>query len=114
MPIFASVPTAPRLLTVVRKTSKSVDLNWIPPHHPNGVIHYEIEYSTNKSFVVSTTINIASNITYHTLSGVPEFPRHYLRVVAVNSAGIGRSSSSNVVEVCLGREVGKRQMCYVS
>ena len=108
-----TVPTAPRLLTVVRNTSTSVDLNWIPPRHPNGVIHYEIEYSTNKSFVDSTTINIASNITYYTVSDVLEFPRHYLRVVAVNSAGVGRSSSSNAVEVCLGREVGKHQMCYV-
>jgi protein tyrosine phosphatase len=97
-----SAPTAPRLLTVVRSTSTSVDLNWIPPRHPNGVIHYEIEYSTNKSFVDSTTINTESNSTYHTVSDVPEFPRYYFRVVAVNNAGVGRALSSNIVDVCLG------------
>ena len=105
----ASAPTAPRLLTVVRSTSTSVDLNWIPPRHPNGVIHYEVEYSTNENFVDRTTINTAN--THYTVSDVPEFPRLYFRVVAVNSAGAGRSSSSNVVyivnNVCLGMEVGE-------
>ena len=101
----ASAPTAPRLLTIVRSTSTSVDLNWIPPRHPNGVIHYEIECSTSENFVQSTTINTASNNTYHTVSDVPEFPRHYFRVVTVNSAGTGRSPSSNIVDICLGMEV---------
>ena len=103
--LYASVPTAPRLLTVVRSTSTSVELNWIPPRHPNGVIHYEIDYSTNESFVDSTTINIASNNTYHTVPVVPELPRHYFRVVAVNSVGVGSSSSSNVVDVCFGTNI---------
>jgi hypothetical protein len=67
------------------------------------VIHYEIEYSTSESFVDSTTINTAN--TYHTVPDVPEFPRHYFRVVAVNSAGVGKSASSNIIEVCLGTEV---------
>ena len=107
MPIFASVPTAPRLLTVARNTSTSVDLNWIPPRRPNGVIHYEIEYSTSGSFVESTTINTRINSTYHKVPDVREFPRHYFRVVAVNSAGVGKSASSNIIEVCLGTEVGE-------
>ena len=93
----------------MRSTSTSVDLNWFPPRHPNGVLYYEIEYSTNENFLESqsTTINTASNSTYHRMPDFPEFPRHYFKVVAVNSAGIGRSSSSNIVDVCLGREVGK-------
>ena len=99
----ASAPTAPRLLTVVRSTSTSVDLNWIPPRHPNGVIHYEVEHSTSENFVQSTTINTGTNSTYHTVSDVPEFPQLYFRVMAVNSAGAGRSPSSNVA-VCLGME----------
>ena len=104
----ASAPTAPRLLTVVRSTSTSVDLNWIPPRHPNGVIHYEVEYSTSENFVQSTTFSTASNSTYHTVSDVPEFPQLYFRVVAVNSAGAGRSTPSNiVVDICLGMEVGE-------
>ena len=105
--MHASAPTAPRLLTVVRSTSTSVDLNWIPPRHPNGVIHYEIQYSTNENFVGSTTVNTTSNRTYHTVSDVPEFPQHYFRVVAVNSAGVGNSSSSNIVtvDICFGINV---------
>ena len=107
--MHTSAPTAPRHLTVVRSASTSVDLNWFPPHHPNGVIHYEIEYSTNESFVdsICTTINTASNSTYHTVPDVPKFPRHYFRVVAVNSAGVGRSLSSNMVDICLGMDFGE-------
>ena len=101
----ASAPTAPRLLTVVRSTSTSVDLNWIPPRHSNGVIHYEVEYSTSENFVQSATFSTASNSTYHTVSDVPGFPRLYFRVVAVNSAGAGRSPSSNIADICLGMEV---------
>ena len=108
--VHASAPTAPRFLTVVRSTSTSVDLNWIPPCHPNGVIHYEIQYSTNESFVESTTMN-ATN-TYRVVSGVLEFPRYYFRVVAVNSAGVGRSASSNVAQACLGMEVGEFPLLY--
>ena len=88
----------------MRSTSTSVDLYWIPPHHPNGVIHYKVEYSTDESFTQRTTINTAN--TYHTVSNVSGIPRHYFRVVAVNGAGAGRSSS-NVVDFCLGMDVGE-------
>jgi hypothetical protein len=69
------------------------------------MIHYKIEYSTNETFVDSTIINTASNSTHHTMFFAPKFPWHYFRVVAVNSAGAGRSSSSNIVDICLGMEV---------
>ena len=103
---FPPAPTAPRHLTVVGSTSTSVDLNWIPPLHPNGVIHYEIEYSTSENFVEKTTINTGSDDTYYTLNGVLELSRYYFRVLSVNTGGVGRSSSSDVVNICLGVEVG--------
>ena len=103
---FPPVPTAPRRLTVVGSTSTSVDLNWIPPLHPNGVIHYEIEFSTSENFVEKTTINTGSDNTYYTLNGVLELSRYYFRVLSVNTGGVGMSSSSNVVNVCLGADVG--------
>ena len=88
-------------------TSTSVDLNWIPPLHPNGVIHYEIEYSTSENFVENKTIiSTGSNNTYYTVNGVLELSRYYFRVLSVNTGGVGRSSSSDVVNVCLGVEVG--------
>ena len=103
---FPPAPTAPRHLTVVRNTSTSVDLNWIPPLHPNGVIHYEIEYSTSENFMKKTTIKPASDNTYYTVDGVSELSRYYFRVLSVNTGGVGMSSSSNVVNICLGEEVG--------
>ena len=103
---FPPAPTAPRHLTVVGNTSTSVDLNWIPPLHPNGVIHYKIEFSTSENFVENTTINTGSDNTYYTVNGVSQFSRYYFRVLSVNTGGVGRSSSSNVVNLCLGVEVG--------
>ena len=103
---FPPAPTAPRHLTVVGSMSTSVDLNWIPPPHPNGVIHYVIECSRSENFVEKTTINTGSNNTYYTVNGVSEFSRYYFRVLSVNTGGVGRSSSSNVVNLCLGEEVG--------
>ena len=104
---FPPAPTAPRHLTVVRNTSTSVDLNWIPPLHPNGVIHYEIEYGKSENFLPNKTIiNTGSDNTYYTVNGVSELSRYYFRVLSVNTAGVGRPSSSNVVNVCLGEEVG--------
>ena len=90
----------------MRNTSTSVDLNWIPPLHPNGVIHYEIEYSTSENFLKKITINTGSDNTYYTVNGVLELSRYYFRVLSVNTGGVGRPSSSNVVNICLGVEVG--------
>ena len=105
---FPPAPTAPRHLTVVGKTSTSVDLNWIHPLHPNGVIHYEIEFSKSENFLPSKiTINTGSNNTYYTVNGVSEVSRYYFRVLSVNTDGVGRSSSSNVVNLCLEVEVGE-------
>ena len=92
---FPPAPTAPRHLTVVGSTSTSVDLNWIPPLHPNGVIHYEIEYSTSENFVQNETINnTGSNKTHYVLSGLTPGIQYYVRVTARNSAG---AKSSNVL-----------------
>ena len=93
-------------------TLTSVDLNWIPPLHPNGVIHYEIEYSTSENFVEKTTINTGNNNTYYTVNGVSEFSRYYFRVLSVNTGGVGSSSSSNVVNLCLGVEVGESKEVF--
>ena len=92
---FPPAPTAPRHLTVVGSTSTSVDLNWIPPLHPNGVIHYEIEYSTSENFVENkTTINTGSNKTHYVLSGLTPGIQYYVRVTARNFVG---ATSSDVL-----------------
>ena len=99
-------PTAPRHLTVVGSTSTSIDLNWIPPLHPNGVIHYEIEYSISENFVENTTINsnntyytiinTGSNKTHYVLSGLTPGVQYYVRVTARNSAGPGAAPSNEI------------------
>ena len=45
MLLCSIVPTAPHMLTVTgTPTGSTVELNWLPPLHPNGAIRYEIEY----------------------------------------------------------------------
>ena len=87
-----------------------VELNWLPPVNPNGVItSYEIEYTTNSAFTtINGTVLTQNSLTHYNWTG-PEFPTHYMRVRAVNSANtnIGTMSKpSNVIELCLGIERG--------
>ena len=79
-------------------TSTRVDLNWIPPLHPNGVIHYKIEFSLSENFVQNKTIiNTGSNKTYYILSGLRLIPdvQYFVRVVACNSVA---AEFSNILE----------------
>ena len=107
-----SVPSPPRLLRITRNIDNGVELNWLPPVNPNGVItSYEIEYTTNSTFTTfSRTVLTQNSLTHYNWTG-PEFqfPTYYMRVRAVNSANTDTgtmSESSNVIELCLGTERG--------
>ena len=105
-----SVPSPPRLLRITRNIENGVELNWLPPVNPNGVItSYEIEYTTNIIFTtISGTVLIQNSLTHYNWTG-PEFPTYYMRVRAVNSANTDTgtmSEPSNVLEICLGTERG--------
>ena len=105
-----SVPSPPRLLRITRNIENGVELNWLPPVNPNGVItSYEIEYTTNIIFTtISGTVLIQKSLTHYNWTG-PEFPTYYMRVRAVNSANTDTgttSEPSNVLEICLGTERG--------
>ena len=53
--VLYSVSSSPRLLRITRDIGNEVELNWLPPVNPNGVINsYVIEYTTNSTF---TTIS---------------------------------------------------------
>ena len=85
-------------------------MNWLPPVNPNGVnTSYEIEYTTNSTFTtISGTVLTQNSLTHYNWTG-PEFPTHYMRVRAVNSANTDTgtmSEPSNVLEICLGTERG--------
>ena len=83
----------------------TIELNWLPPLHPNGAIHYEIEYQPAVS--PGDPMNARSSSSpYFTLTLPNEFLTYNVRVAAVNTQG---RALSNVVAVCPGmnRERGR-------
>ena len=97
-----SAPSAPRMLTVTGTLSGStVELNWLPPLHPNGAIRYEIEYEP--AMTPGFTMVEGGTDLYFNLTLLKEFLTYNVRVVAVSSQGSSRSGESNTVSVCPGR-----------
>ena len=86
-------------------TGSAIELNWLPPLHPNGAIHYEIEYVP--AVTPGELVNAGSSSSlYFTLSLPNEFITYSVRVAAVNTQG---RAQSDVLEVCPGmnRQSGK-------
>ena len=113
--ICISAPSPPYLLrillTSLRGSEYIVELNWLPPINPNGVItRYKIEYTTNSDFTTTNGIEhicTRNNLTYYnwTITDL-EFSTYYIRVRAVNSANNDTSKylvsePSNVIKKCL-------------
>ena len=90
------------MLTMTGAPSRStVELNWLPPLHPNGAIHYEIEYEPAVTPGDPVNARIRSSL-YFNLTLPNEFLSHTVRVAAVNSKG--RTKSSDLVLSCLGKD----------
>ena len=91
-----SVPSTPRLLRITRGIEKGVELNWLPPVNPNGVImSYEIEYTTNITLTtISGTVLTQNNLTHYNLTGLVEDATYYITLAAVNA--VGKSQSVHV------------------
>ena len=89
--VFPSVPTQPRHLTRIGAlTGGTVELNWLPPLHPNGAIHYEIEYLRIRP--AGNPVNAGtSSSPYFTLTLPNENRMYFVTVLAVNSKGRARS-----------------------
>ena len=96
-----TAPSPPRMLTMTGEPSGStVELNWLPPPHPNGAIHYEIEYEP--AVAPGDPVNAESSSSpYFTLTLPNEFLTYNVRVAAVNSQGQARSGVLTVM--CPGR-----------
>ena len=96
-------------MIITGNIENGVELNWLPPVNPNGVITYEIEYTTNSAFTtISGIVLTQNNLTHNNWTG-PEFPTYYMRVRAVNSANTDTgimSEPSNVIKLCLGLDRG--------
>ena len=93
------------MLTLIKELTESstIELNWLPPLHPNGAIHYEIEYEP--AVTPGDTMNAGSSSSpYFTLTLPNEFLSYNVRVAAVNTQG--RASSNVLVIGCTGSERG--------
>ena len=96
-----TAPTPPRMLTMTGAPNGStVELNWLPPLHPNGAIHYEIEYEP--AMKPGGPVNAGSSSSpYFTLTLPNEFLTYNVTVAAVNTQGETRSGDLTVP--CLGK-----------
>ena len=85
-------------------TGSTVELNWLPPLHPNGVItRYEIDYEL--SMTPGDPVNAGSSGSlYFTLTLPNEFLSYNVGVTAVNSQG--RANSNDLV-MCSAAGRGK-------
>ena len=106
--IYTAIPTAPsppRMLTMIGEpTGSTVELNWLPPLHPNGAIHYDIEYEP--AMTPGDPVNAGnSSSPYFTLTLPNEFLTCYsVGVAAVNTQG--RSRSGSLTLMCPERSTG--------
>ena len=100
------VPDPPREFTIVESSPQSTTVNWLPPVHPRGDVHYQVEYSTDEDFTSSEKTS-PSNATRSTLP-LPDFPTSYIRVFAVNSVG---EMTSNLTQTCPGRGKERSECC---
>ena len=84
------------MLTMIEEpTGSTIELNWLPPLHPNGAIHYEIEYEP--AVTPGDPANAGSSSSpYFTLTLPNEFVTYNVRVAAVNTQG---QAQSNVLSV---------------
>ena len=91
-----AAPSPPRMLTVVgTPTGSTFELNWLPPLHPNGAIHYEIEYESAMTAGGSMRAGSSSS-PYFTLTLPNEAQTYNITVVANNTKGL---ASSNTIKV---------------
>ena len=94
---ISTAPSPPRMLTMTgAPTGSTVELNWLPPLHPNGAIHYEIEYEPATAGMSAQPVNAGSRL-FFTLTLPNEIKTHRVTVVAVNSKGRARSNELEVV-----------------
>ena len=72
-----------------------IELNWLPPLHPNGAIHYEIEYEP--AMTPGSPVNAGnSSSPYFTLILPNEFLTYNVRVAAVNTQGQAASDTITI------------------
>ena len=97
----ATAPSPPRMLTVIGEPAGgTVELNWLPPLHPNGAIRYEIEYEPAMTPGGPVNARNSSSL-YFTLTLPNEFVTYNVTIAAVNI--LSMNSAQSVFPVCPGR-----------
>ena len=95
LPSCPADPSPPRNVTITRVFREGVELNWLPSTEPNGEVHYVIEYKREDSGSW-TSVNTTSDSTHYNLTGLHSGTNYTIRVVAVNSAGLHKSTPITV------------------
>ena len=101
-------PSPPRMLTNVTMigdpTGIIIELNWLPPLHPNGAIHYEIEYEP--AMTPGDRVNAGSSSSpYFNLTLPNEFMVYNVSVIASNTQGQASDSITIQTEKIKGMYV---------
>ena len=90
--LYTGTPTPPRHLKITRVFDDGIELNWIRPIEPRGVIRYYIIKCTTQNGT-QREFNTGSNSYYYNLKGLKRGQTYNnIRVVAVNYAGRGEES----------------------
>ena len=95
-----TAPSPPRMLTNVTMTGGPtgiiIELNWLPPLHPNGAIHYEIECEPAMTPGDPVNAGNSSSSHYFTLTLPNKFLTYNVSVVAVNTQGQAQSDTITI------------------
>ena len=91
------------MLTIAgNTTSSTVELNWLPPLHPNGAItRYDIEYVPAMTPGDPVNAGNSSSLSFN-LTLPNEFQTYNVRVTAVNTKE-NLTNSSVLLKLCLGK-----------
>jgi hypothetical protein len=91
-------------LTSTSVTDTTIDLLWVEPECPNGVIeHYVVMYN-------GVAVNTTDNSTMFTLPGLEPFTNYTIIVAARNGAGVGNVSETIVVQTDEGEPTPPRNL----
>lgn len=98
---YLVVPTMPKLLKVMCNTDATVNLSWIPPDPPNGIItQYQLQYRrSDSSDYTCISMSITNADLNFTVTGLTSNNKYVYRVRAFTSVGLGPPSNEVTVHL---------------
>jgi len=94
-------PSPPTQLTVTDVTSRSVTLQWAPPHNMGGanLTGYIIERQAAGASVWEKVVTLDSSVTLYSISNLKEKSSFFFRVSAENPIGAGDAADTDLVSL---------------